>query len=258
MIKLKGLIKEENRPAADRANWMSGNDGDDFKRSQYLKHTKAIGDELNRMLQSTDALDESPIKYSGMQEDIYYPHQGDVGFNGPQVSYETIWDRKVPIELNGQKVEEYQYFEIYTYSPDTGTTNLEIHGQRSSGKVPGMLNKFKRAFAYISGKSTMFKYGGKGSYNANNTAPGRPAYARKHADGSSMYKLKATIDPGHGDMFSKSPKQIAEEIYPYALATFAPIDVARASNKDFAEFIDNPEGWESNTDDAYRAMRDKQ
>ena len=142
----------------------------------------------------------------------------------------------------GQKVEEDQYFELYVYGSGTGTDQIELSGKRKALKVPGILNKLKRVFAYIAGKSVMFKYG-KGKSNNNQKRSGGIARARKGADGAFDYDLQATIEPGFGDMFSKSTKQVAEEMYPFALAIFAPIEVVKGKGKMFADFIDNPNGW---------------
>ena len=155
MIKLRNILNEA------RVDWEKG-DNKKFARKQYLNHVKKIGDELNQMIQSTPELSDGntpPVKYKGMEEVVYYPQNGDIGFDGPEVSYMLTWARKVPIELNGQKVTEDQYFELYVYGTGTATDQIELSGNRKALKVPGILNKLKRAFAYIAGKSVMWKYG---------------------------------------------------------------------------------------------------
>lgn len=230
------LLKEE------RIDWEKG-DNKGYTRNQYINHVKKIGDEVNRMIQSTSELtDGAPrIKYSGIEEDIYYPQSGDVGFDGPDVSYEMTWTREVPIEIKGQIVKEDQYFELYVYGTGTATDQIELSGYRRALKVPGILSKLKRAFAYIAGQSVMWKYG-KGTPDSKKS--NGITRARKGADGAFDYDLQATIEPGAGDMFSKSSKKVAEEMYPFALAIFAPIEVVKGKETKFAEFVDNPDGWD--------------
>ena len=247
MIKLKNILNEA------RVDWEKGDDKE-YIRNQYINHVKKIGDDVNRMIQSTSELtDGAPrIKYSGIEEDTYYPQSGDVGFDEPYVSYEMTWKRKVPMELNGQKVTEDQYFELYVYGTGTGTDQIELSGYRRALKVPGILNKLKRAFAYIAGKSVLWKYG-KGTPDSKKS--NGITRARKGADGAFDYDLQATIEPGAGDMFSKSSKKVAEEMYPFALAIFAPIEVVKGKETKFAEFVDNPDGWDKDQSTARQAAK---